>query len=188
MIRQRAAKPHSQTSCSALFTLLLSALLFGTNTILVVSAYHFRSTLCSHTLEKRASFLSLQKEASIQASLIPTRSLCQQVRRGQSSSSSSPAEPAGEARVPAAPQPPCARLRGAASLPSPTCGGSSAAAFPQKMDAEQRATSLPAPCPPRARSSGYLRSSLAARRLWARQSPYLPGGPRGPAPGSQALF
>lgn len=42
-------------------------------------------------------------------------------------------------------------------------------------------------CPPRVRS-GCLRSSLAARQLWARQSAYLPGGPRGLAPGSQALF
>lgn len=92
----------------------------GTTASLLESKHHFRPTLCSHMLEKRASSPSSQQEAAVQASLVPTSCPCQQVRRGQPSSSS-PAEPAGEVRVAAAPRLPPARLRGAVSLPSPTC-------------------------------------------------------------------
>lgn len=64
------------------------------------------------------SFISLFTAGGSSSSLPrPHQLLC---RRGQPSSSS-PAEPAGEVRVAAAPQLPPLRLRGAVSLPSPTC-------------------------------------------------------------------
>lgn len=53
---------------------LLPYLRAGTNASLIVSKHHFRPTLCSQTLEKRASSLSLQQEAAVQASLVPTSS------------------------------------------------------------------------------------------------------------------
>lgn len=59
------------------------------------------------------------------------------------------AERAGEPQREAAPQLPSARLRGPASLPSPTCRGSSAVASPQKTDVEQSASNLLALLPPK---------------------------------------